>query len=130
MATPNIVGVSTITGITTAVNVATLPTSFVSNASGTNRVLKINSIMVSNVDGTSSADVSVKYHPDGIVATPGATGAGTSLSLAHTISVAADSTLVLLDRASSMYLQENACIVSYASAASDLDLICSYEIIE
>lgn len=124
MAAPNIVGVTTLTGISTSINLGVVPTSFVSNDVGTNRVLKINSILVSNVDGTNSADVNIKYHPHG------AAGAGTSISLAHTIAVAADSTLVALDRASAIYVQEGQSLVAYASAASDLDLICSYEIIE
>lgn len=124
MAAPNIVGVTTLTGITTATSLTTIPTTFVTNASGSNRVLKINSILVSNIDGANSADVNIKYHPHG------AAGAGSSISLAHTIAVAADSTLVALDRASAIYVQEDQSLVAYASANSDLDLVCSYEIIE
>lgn len=123
MAAPNIVNVATITGVTTSVTLTTTPGSFLSNASGSNSVYKVNNILVSNIDGTSAANVFIKYHPSG------AAGAGVSASLAHEISVAADTSLVVLDKASSIYLQENQSLVAYASANSDLDVICSYEII-
>lgn len=120
MAAPNIVGVTTIVGLTTGVNVTTTPTVFLTNSSDSGQVLKVNSIIVSNVDGTNAANVFVKLHQQ-------AAGAGTSFSLAHEISVAADSTLVLMDKASSIYLEENKSLVSYASANSDLDIVCSFE---
>lgn len=122
MAAPNIVNVSTITGVTTAKNLTTTPSAFVSNAASSGKVLKINNIIISNFDGTNSANVFLKYHP-----TAGAAGAGSSISLAHEIAVPADSTLVVMDKASSIYLQENQSLVGYASADSDLAVICSYE---
>ena len=121
MAAPNIVGVVTVTGITTALNVTTTPTVFLGNAVNSGKVMKVNSIIVSNIDGSSAADINIKYH------TASAVGAGTSISLAHTISVAADSTLVALDKASTIYVQEGQSLVSYASANGDLDITCSYE---
>lgn len=121
MAAPNIVNVTTITGITTAQDLTTTPNAFVSNASASGKVLKINNLIVSNIDGSSAANVYIKYHPQG------AAGAGSSVSLAHEISVAADSTLVVMDKASSIYIQENQSLTAYASANGDLAIICSYE---
>ena len=121
MAAPNIVGVTTIVGITTMVSLSTTtPTVIVSNASSSNKVLKINTIIAANVDGTSAADITIKLHS-------AAAGAGTSQALASTVSVAADSTLVVLDKASSIYLEENRSITAQASAANDIDVVCSYE---
>jgi hypothetical protein len=41
--------------------------------------------------------------------------------------VAADTTLVVLDKASSIYLEEDTSLVATASAGGDLDVIVSYE---
>lgn len=124
MAAPNIVGVTTITGNTAYISLGdTLENTLVTNAAGSNLVYKINSIIVANDDGTNSADISVAYNTV-------AAGAGANIWLAKTVAVPADTTLVVLDKASSIYLEENRSIVVQASAANDLDVICSYEIIQ
>ena len=123
MAAPNIVGVTEIIGVSTFVGLtSTSPFVLVSNPASSNYVYKINSIIVANDDGVTAADITVRLHN-------AAAGAGTSFALAHTISVAADSTLVVLDKASSIYLEEDRSITVQASAANDLDVICSYETI-
>jgi len=121
MAAPNIVGVTTITGITTFVSLdSTDATNIVSNPVDSGEVYKINTIIVSNIDGTNTANITVKIHQE-------AAGAGTSVPIASTIDVTADSTLVVLDKASAIYLEENKSISATASAADDLAITCSYE---
>lgn len=121
MAAPNIVGVTTIVGITTVLNLTTTnATVLLSNAASSNKVFKVNSIIVANDDGVASADITVSIND-------AAAGGGTAFKLAHTIAVAQDSTLVVLDKASSIYLEENKSLVVTASAANDLDVVCSYE---
>lgn len=121
MASPNIINVSTITGLTTYASLSsTNETVILSNANASGRVLKVNNIIVSNVDGTSSADITLSYRN-------AAAGLGTAYKLAHTVAVAPDSVLVALDRSSSIYMEENTSITATASAAGDLDIICSYE---
>jgi len=121
MAAPNIVGITTVTGITTAISLnSTDATTVISNPADSSNVYKINSIIVSNVDGSNSADITIKLHQ-------AAAGAGTSHAIASTVAVAADSTLVVLDKASSIYLEEDRSISATASAADDLDVILSYE---
>ena len=83
-------------------------------------VLKVNSIIAANDDGTNSADITVTYNN-------AASGGGTAFHLAKTVAVAADSTLVVLDKASSIYLEENTSLVATASAGGDLDVVVSYE---
>ena len=123
MAAPNIVGVSTIIGITTMRSLGdTSATTIVSNPASSNYVYKINAIIVANDDGTSSADITVALHDED-------DGGGTAYNIASTVEVAEDSTLVVLDKASSIYLEENRSIVVTASAGGDLDVICSYETI-
>lgn len=121
MANPNIVNVTSILGVTTAVGLSTTAvTTFLSNAASSNKVLKINTIIASNIDGSASADITVKYHL-------AAAGAGTSIALANTIAVPADSSLVLIGKDSPIYLEENRSLTAQASAVDDIAIICSYE---
>lgn len=122
MAAPNIINISSITGVTTMVSIANVntPNVIVSNAAASNKVLKINSIIAANIDGIVSVDLTVKI-------TSQAAGAGTSFSLASTVNIPQDSTLVVLGKDSPIYLEEDRSIIALASAANDLDIICSYE---
>jgi len=123
MVAPNIVGVTTITGITTSISLAnTSANVIVSNPANSQYVYKINSIIVANDDGAATANITLNLHDS-------ASGAGTATRLAFAIDVSAKSTLVILDKASSIYLPENASITATASAANDLDVTCSYEAI-
>ena len=121
MAAPNIVNVTSILGITTAINLTTTSaTTFLSNASASGKVLKINTIIASNIDGSASADITVKYHL-------AAAGAGTSIALANTITVPADASLVIIGKDNPIYLEENRSLTAQASAADNIAIVCSYE---
>lgn len=121
MAAPNIVGVTSIIGMTTAVSLATTSvTTFLSNPASSNEVFKINTIIAANIDGTNNASVSLRYHL-------AAAGAGTSVPLAFQVTVPADSSLVIIGKDSPIYLEENRSLTAEASAANDIAIICSYE---
>ena len=121
MAAPNIVNVSTITGKTATVALSTTSaTSLVSNAASSNAVYKINMIQVANVDGTNACDITIDVHS-------AASGGGTAYSLISTASVAADSSMVVLDKNTALYLEEDKSISATAGTASDLEVIVSYE---
>ena len=128
MANPNIVSVTSIKGESVGFNLsATTTTTLMTVAS--NKVVKVNRITVANVDGTNAADVTVSitkanFTPDGI---SNFDTSGTFF-IAKTISVPADSTLVLLD--TPIYLMEGDVLKGGAGAASDLDLFVSYESID
>ena len=121
MTAPNIVNVATITGKTATVALSsTNATAVVSNAASSSKVFKINNIIVSNVDGTNAADITINiYSQDDI--------AGTAYAIASTISVPADSTLIVLDKNTALYLEEDKSIGAVASAANDLVVVASYE---
>jgi hypothetical protein len=122
MANPNIVSVNSIFGNTTGIALTTtLTTVLLANGTSSGKVLKIESIMVANVDGTNAADVTVDFH------TAANGTAGSSFALAATISVPADATLNLVDKNSTFYLMENQSIIGGASANSDLECVISYE---
>ena len=127
MANPNIVNVTSILGGNAGWNLSATPTDTLMTVdSGV--IVKLNSIIVSNVDGTNAADVSVFIDGLGSGATGvTTTGADATVYIAKTISVPADATLVLLD--TPIYMMEGDILKGGASAASDLDLLVSYEVI-
>ena len=60
MAAPNIVNVTSIFGKTAYdSDVGTSDSDLLSNAAGSNKVLKINTIIAANIDGTNDADITV-----------------------------------------------------------------------
>lgn len=84
-----------------------------------NVTYKINSIIISNVDGTNDVDVSVQW-----------TGYyGGSAYLAKTVTVPADSTLVVLSKDNPIYLSAYCSIKALASASGDAEILISYEMI-
>lgn len=121
MAAPNIVNVATITGKTAVVNLSTTnATLVVENPASSGKVFKINSLYVSNVDGTNNADITISlYSEDNI--------GGTATEICKTVVVPADATVVVITKDSAVYLEEDKSIGATASAASDLKIVCSYE---
>lgn len=121
MAAPNIVNVGTITGITTFITLPnTSATVLVSNPASSNKVFKINDIIVANVNGSATANITLSVNNQ-------AAGAGTAYRVAYQIDVAAKTSLVAIDKNASIYLEENRSIVATASAGNYLEVVCSYE---
>lgn len=117
MAAPNVVNVSSILGKTVGAALGTTVTTNILTCSA-DKVLKINSILVANVDGSDAADATVSFYDS---------SATTSFKIAHTITVPAKSTLAVLGKDTPIYLEESDEIRAGASAASDLEIIVSYE---
>ena len=115
MAAPNIVNVATITGKSVTGALGTSTASLLQNSASSNKVFKINTILISNVDGTNSATAAISLYD------------GTDRYIAKGITVPAGATVVLIDKNSSLYLEENKIIRGDASAAGDLEYIISYE---
>ena len=121
MAAPNIVNVTTITGKSAVVDLTgTNATLVVENPASSNKVFKINSLVVSNVDGTNAADITVSYYSEDDIG-------GTATQIVSTVSVPADASLVVIDKNTSIYLEEDRSIGATAGAANDLKVIVSYE---
>ena len=120
MAAPNIVNVTSIIGITTAVGLGTTAvTTFLSNAAASGKVLKINTVVAAGI-GTGSGNITLKYHL-------AAAGAGTSIALANTIAVPTGASLVIIGKDNPIYLEENRSLTAQASAADNIAIVCSYE---
>ncbi len=128
MANPNIVNVTTINGGNAGFNLTATTTATLMTVSGSGVIVKVNRITVANVDGTSAANVDLFI--DGLgsgAAGVTTTGADATVYLAKTISVPADASLVLLD--TPIYMMEGDILKGGASAAGDLDLFVSYDVI-
>ena len=128
MAAPNIVNVATITGITTyhagiaTVGASAGVTTVVINAASSGKVLKINALTAASIGATTG--VTLNYYD-----TAGRhTAAASTVSMGTTISVPTNSSLILISKENSFYLEEDRQIgVVAQSNAGTLDVICSYE---
>lgn len=121
MANPNIVNVAAIYGNTSTTSLTTTSaTSIASNAASSGKVYRINSLVVANVDGTASADITINLYSAAALG-------GSATAIASTISVPADSTLIIVDKTTSFYLLEDKSIGAIAGSASDLVVTCSWE---
>jgi hypothetical protein len=129
MANPNIVSVSSIYGGNLGWNLTATTTATLLTVDS-EKLLKINRITVANVDGTNAATVVTVYIDTGAQTSSGGTVASgaSDVYLAKTVSVPADATLVLVD--TPIYLRETDILKGGASAASDLDLFISYEVLD
>lgn len=121
MANPNIVNVASILGENSSTSLtSTSATSIVSNAASSGKVLKINTLIVSNVDGTNACDITINKYSAAALG-------GTAFAIASTISVPADASLIVVDKTTSIYLKENESIGAIAGTANDLVVTCSWE---
>ena len=115
MATPNLVNIATIS-----------PKNAMGNLGDTNRTtmvdvaaesaIKINTILICNIDGTNAADCTIEVSND---------NGSTYYKIISTLSVPADSTLSVID--TPIYLDETDLIAVTAGAANDLSWHVSYE---
>ena len=118
MANPNLVNVTSITGESVqAALTTTLTTEILAAASDT--LVKINNIIIANIDGSAAVDISVFITKSG----------GSPIAIASTISVPADATLVLIDKNSAIYLEEGDNLEAGAGADLDATITVNYEIL-
>ena len=118
MANPNVVAVSSIYA-NTAVDADVAASAVSLLTCGSNKLQKINSLIIANIDGTNAATIDVWV-----------TRSSADYYIAKTISVPADATLVVIDKNMGLYLAESDILKIQASAAGDLSATCSYEEID
>jgi len=118
MANPNVVAVTSILAKTVLdADVAASAVSLLTCAS--DKLCKINSLVIANIDGTNAASISVWI-----------TRSSVDYYLLKTVSVPADASLVALDKNMGLYLNESDILKIEASAAGDLSAVLSYEEID
>lgn len=117
MAAPNLAGVTNIRGKVIGLDdVGTSDTVIVTCP--VDKVLKINSILAANVDGADSAELTVLVND---------TSASLSYSLSNQIPVQGQSSLVILSKDNSIYLEENDTLSASSNNASVLSILVSYD---
>ena len=128
MANPNIVSVTSIYAGNAGYNLSATTTATLLTVDA-DKIVKINNIICANVDGTNAATLDLFVDGMGSGASGvTTTGADATVYLAKTISIPADASLVVLD--APIYLMEGDILKGGASAASDLDLFVSYEVMD
>ena len=130
MAAPNIVNVTTITGVTTfhaGIAVTTGGrgslgiTTVVSNAASSGKVLKINSLVAAGIAATTGVTLQYFNHVNHA-------SAASTVSIGMTLSVPIFSTLALITKDNSVYLEENTSLGIFAQPnTGTIDVVCSYE---
>ena len=114
MAAPNLIAATTIYGKTAVQAVTTSATAIVTNSAASGKVLKVNALYVSNVDGTTNYTLTMDIFRSSV-----------AYRLGYLITVPAASTLDVISK--SIYLEEGDTLRLTASAASKLEAVCSYE---
>jgi len=130
MAAPNIVNVATITGITTfkaGIAVTTGGkgplgvTTVVANAASSGKVIKVNSLVAAAIGTTTGVTLQYFNHANHA-------SAGSTVSIAMTASVPTFSSLVVISKENSIYLEENTSLGIFAQPNTGrLDIVCSFE---
>mgnify|MGYP001209911404 CR=1 FL=1 len=119
MAAPNVVNVSSIIGKTQGGALATTLGDWVTCL--TDKLVKVNSVIIANVDGSNASDVDVIFYD---------ASATSSVHIAKAVTVPTKSTLVVLGKDAPIYLEEGDKIQAKASAAGDLEIVVSFEILD
>ena len=122
MAAPNIVNVALINANSnTQILSTTSEIGLLSNPASSGKVYKVNTILVANRETNANA-VSVTLN-----LYSGAAITGTGIYLTNLISVPGFSTLVISDKSTSFYLEENESIGIKSGTANGLTVMCSWE---
>ena len=122
MANPNIISATSLTGNSKVVNLTTTnSTGIVTNSASSNQIYRVNCIRATNYDGTNAADITISIYDSSETATG---------YLAYTVNVVADSTFNVIDKTETVYLEEGDYINAQSSAANDISVYCSYEVIQ
>ena len=120
MANPNIVNVTSIYGNTSYLIPSTTgATTWTALTPATGTVNKVNNIVASNVTGSAVA-VTVSINS-------ATGGGGTAYRIAYQISVPANSSLIIVDKTTAIYVGEGQSIVATVGTANAIELTASYE---
>jgi hypothetical protein len=122
MSAPNIVNVTSIiasyAGLVPANTIANV---LVNNLSGSNSVIKLNSLLITNVSDSSVPTI--------VSVNTNSAGAGTNYRIAYNIYVPSGASLQLVDKGNFIYLTEDTSIVVTSGTASTLEYLAVYETI-
>jgi hypothetical protein len=118
MANPNIRQLVTMTGNTAVMNATTEFANLVSNAADSNSIYRIITLSASNLDIAASQNVSVDL-----------LRSSASYSFIRGATIPAGASLVAVSKDSSLYLVEGDVLQCKAGTNSNVQIICSYEVL-
>jgi hypothetical protein len=128
MAAPNILNLNTATGRTTALTPSgTSAVVLLRNPASSGLVLKVNSLIVSNSSASTATNATVAYYTNGGVAQGSAPSGGTAFPLGTAITVPVAASLIVIDKTTEYYLEENTSITITTGVGSNLTFAISYE---
>lgn len=117
MAAPNIVNVTTINAKTALAALTTATSNVITNSTGSNTVAKVNTVSLAN------------YTASAVTASVFVNRSATLYYIAGGVNIPANSTLVLVAKDTSMYLEEGDVLQANVSANSAVSVSASYELI-
>lgn len=121
MANPNLAAITTITGQLGQVALSsTSATSLISNAASSGTIIKVESLVVANSNSSSVAITINTYSAAAL--------GGTAYPLAYQISIPAGASLIVIDKATSIYLTENTSLGATAGTANYLTVTTAWEV--
>lgn len=120
MTAPNLLSPSIINGKSTYVSLSTTnETDLITNASASNKVLRITHITIANTSASGTADITVKLYS--------AASGGTGYAIASNVTIPVGASIIVIGKENPVYLEEDRRITVTASAANYLVVTCSYE---
>lgn len=121
MANPNVLGVSTILGNTASIALtSTNATQILNNPVSSGKILKLNTLIVTNIAGNTSANVTVNFYSEDDLG-------GSANAIAYLTTVPAGSSLVVLDKNTPIYVPENMSLGATAGTSNGVSVIASWE---
>jgi len=122
MAVPNLANVTTITPSNSQVYLTTTSaTSLASNAASSGTVLKVESLVVSNSDATTAYTVTINTYSAAALG-------GTAYPIISNLSVPANSSVIVIDKTNTIYLNENQSLGATAGTANEIYVNTSWEV--
>ena len=114
MAAPNLINSTAIYGKSAVLVVPATATAILTNAAASGKVLKVNALYVSNVDGASNYTLTMDIFRSSV-----------AYRIGYVIIIPAASTLDVINK--HLYLEEGDVLRLTGSTASKLEAVCSYE---
>lgn len=116
MTAPNLRNPSTITGKTAIYSCTTTLSEVLPNPSGSNKVIKINTIRCANVNASLTATVDVTIYRSSV-----------HKYLIKTVQIPATKSLIVTDKNEYIYLEEGDSVYALSGTSGDIDMTITYE---
>lgn len=118
MTIPNLTLITLLQSRTAVANLSTVAANIIFNTATSNTVHKINTLLITNITGGNTVDVTVSLERGGY-----------SYRLANTISISPKTTLVAIGKDAPVYLEEGDGLIISASSNNSAEAVVSYDII-